>query len=127
MIVDVKTGKTRSARRRREHPQLAVYQLAVALGAFAETLGGPDDAQASPARTVPGGARLIYLQRDGAPAKSRTQTPLEPEDVEHWRDQVATAARLTQGPGFVGQENDACPRCPVRTACPVHASGRQVP
>ncbi|MFC5062015.1 ATP-dependent helicase [Actinomycetospora atypica] len=128
VIVDVKTGKTPvSAAKAQEHPQLAVYQLAVALGAFAERLGGPDDAQASPARSVPGGARLIYLQRDGAPAKSRTQTPLEAEDVEHWRDQVATAARLTQGPGFVGQENDSCPRCPVRTACPVHASGRQVP
>ncbi|MDL5157265.1 ATP-dependent helicase [Actinomycetospora termitidis] len=125
VIVDVKTGKTPiSAPAAQEHPQLAVYQLAVALGAFSERLGGPAD---SAARSVPGGARLIYLQRDGAEAKTRAQPPLDEEGVEHWREQVATAARLTSGPRFVGQENDACPRCPVRTACPVHSSGRQVP
>ncbi|WP_018335150.1 ATP-dependent helicase [Actinomycetospora chiangmaiensis] len=125
VIVDVKTGKSPiSAPAAQEHPQLAVYQLAVALGAFSEVLTGPAD---SAARSVPGGARLIYLQRDGAEAKTRAQPPLDEAGVEHWREQVATAARLTAGPRFVGQENDACPRCPVRTACPVHTSGRQVP
>jgi superfamily I DNA/RNA helicase/RecB family exonuclease len=128
VIVDVKTGKTPiSAAQAQEHPQLAVYQLAVALGAFAERLASPPASEGSAAASVPGGARLVYLQRDGQKAKERAQTPLDDDDVEHWREQVAAAARMTEGPMFVGQENDACPRCPVRTACPVHASGRQVP
>jgi superfamily I DNA/RNA helicase/RecB family exonuclease len=128
VIVDVKTGKSPvSAAKAAEHPQLAVYQLAVALGAFAERLASPPASQGSAAASVPGGARLVYLQRDGAKAKERAQTPLDEDGVEHWREQVAAAARMTEGPVFVGQENDACPRCPVRTACPVHASGRQVP
>ncbi len=128
VIVDVKTGKTPvSASKAAEHPQLAVYQLAVALGAFAERLASPPASEGSAAASVPGGARLVYLQRDGQRAKERAQTPLDEGGVEHWREQVAAAARLTEGPGFVGQENEACPRCPVRTACPVHSSGRQVP
>lgn len=128
VIVDVKTGKTPiSAAKAAEHPQLAVYQLAVALGAFAEALAAPPASEGSAAATVPGGARLVYLQRDGAKAKERAQTPLDADGVEHWREQVGAAARMTEGPVFLGQENDACPRCPVRTACPVHSSGRQVP
>jgi RecB family exonuclease len=128
VIVDVKTGKSPiSAAKAAEHPQLAVYQLAVALGAFAEALTSPPASEGSAAATVPGGARLVYLQRDGQKAKERAQTPLDADGVEHWREQVATAARMTEGPVFVGHENDACPRCPVRTACPVHSSGRQVP
>jgi superfamily I DNA/RNA helicase/RecB family exonuclease len=128
VIVDVKTGKTPiSAAKAAEHPQLAVYQLAVALGAFAEALSSPPASEGSAAATVPGGARLVYLQRDGQKAKERAQTPLDADGIEHWREQVAAAARMTEGPMFVGQENDACPRCPVRTACPVHSSGRQVP
>jgi RecB family exonuclease len=125
VIIDVKTGKTPISKADAQaHPQLAVYQLATALGAFAEVLAGPDR---TPARTTPGGARLVYISRAGTAAKERAQEPLDVDGLAQWRDAVATAARATEGPGFVGRENDACPRCPVRTACPVHVSGRQVP
>ncbi|MEJ2866046.1 ATP-dependent DNA helicase [Actinomycetospora sp. OC33-EN07] len=125
VIIDVKTGKTPISKADAEaHPQLAVYQLATALGAFAETLAGPDG---TAARTTPGGARLVYLSRAGTPAKERAQEPLDDEGLAQWREHVGAAARATEGPLFVGRENDACPRCPVRTACPVHVSGRQVP
>ncbi|WP_433782982.1 ATP-dependent helicase [Actinomycetospora sp. CA-101289] len=125
VIIDVKTGKTPISKAdAQEHPQLAVYQLATALGAFAETLAGPD---ATAARSTPGGARLVYLSRAGGVAKERAQAPLDDEGLAQWRDAVASAARATEGPGFVGRENDSCLRCPVRTACPVHVSGRQVP
>ncbi|MFC5142268.1 ATP-dependent helicase [Actinomycetospora rhizophila] len=125
VIIDVKTGKTPISKADAEaHPQLAVYQLATALGAFAETLAGPDR---TAARSTPGGARLVYLSRTGGAAKERAQEPLDDEGLAEWRDHVSAAARATEGPRFVGRENDACPRCPVRTACPVHVSGRQVP
>src|SRR5690606_4947288 len=53
VVVDIKTGKTAiSARAAAEHPQLAVYQLAAALGAFGKLL--------EPGAR-PGGARLVYL------------------------------------------------------------------
>ncbi|WP_345417430.1 ATP-dependent DNA helicase [Actinomycetospora chlora] len=125
VIIDVKTGKTPISKADAEaHPQLAVYQLATALGAFAETLAGPHQ---TPARTTPGGARLVYLSRAGGAAKERAQEPLDDEGLAQWREAVAAAARATEGPVFVGRENDTCDRCPVRTACPVHTSGRQVP
>lgn len=125
VIIDVKTGKTPISKADAEaHPQLAVYQLATALGAFAETLAGPDR---TAGRTAPGGARLVYLSRAGTAAKERAQEPLDDEGLEQWREAVGAAARATEGPLFVGRENDSCPRCPVRTACPVHVSGRQVP
>lgn len=125
VIIDVKTGKTPVSKADAQaHPQLAVYQLATALGAFAETLAGPDR---TAARTVPGGARLVYLSRAGGAARERAQEPLDDEGLAQWREAVGAAARATEGPRFVGRENDACPRCPVRTACPVHVSGRQVP
>ncbi|WP_408630028.1 ATP-dependent helicase [Actinomycetospora lemnae] len=125
VIIDVKTGKTPISKADAQaHPQLAVYQLATALGAFAETLAGPDR---TAARSTPGGARLVYLSRAGTAAKERAQEPLDDEGLAQWREHVGAAARATEGPVFVGRENDACPRCPVRTACPVHVSGRQVP
>jgi superfamily I DNA/RNA helicase/RecB family exonuclease len=125
VIIDVKTGQTPISKADAQaHPQLAVYQLATALGAFAETLAGPDR---TPARTTPGGARLVYLSRAGGSAKERAQEPLDDEGLAQWRDAVAAAARATEGPAFLGRENDTCDRCPVRTACPVHVSGRQVP
>jgi superfamily I DNA/RNA helicase/RecB family exonuclease len=125
VIVDVKTGKTPVSKADAEaHPQLAVYQLATALGAFAEGLAGPDTGAS---RSTPGGARLVYLARSGEKAKERQQSALDAEGVARWSAEVAAAARATEGPGFLGRENAVCPRCPVRTACPVHTSGRQVP
>lgn len=125
VIVDVKTGKNPVTKDEAQaHPQLAVYQLATALGAFAEQLAGPGTTDA---RATPGGARLVYLARAGTAAKERPQRPLDAEGLREWRDAVTAAARATEGPGFAGRENADCPRCPVRTACPVHTSGRQVP
>jgi superfamily I DNA/RNA helicase/RecB family exonuclease len=117
VIIDVKTGKTPVSKDdAEEHPQLAVYQLAAALGAF----GGDDE---------PGGARLLYVakpeSRSGA-ATERAQTGFDGERVRVWLDVVRSAAASSTGPAFVATENDDCPRCPARTCCPVHPAGRQV-
>ena len=69
VVVDVKTGKVAlSSRAAAEHPQLAIYQLAAALGAFGRLLepGAP-----------PGGARLVYLadQKAGGQVKEPAQPP----------------------------------------------------
>ncbi|GAA4445610.1 hypothetical protein GCM10023148_52380 [Actinokineospora soli] len=115
VIVDIKTGKSPvSAENAQENPQLAVYQLAVAYGAFQEN-------------REPGGARLVYVaKRAYGKATERKQAPLDPEAVENWLKIVREAAQSTVGPDYAAVENPDCPRCPVRTACPLNPSGRQV-
>ena len=118
VIVDIKTGKnavTKDAAA--EHPQLAVYQLAAALGAFAG-LGARDE---------PGGAHLLYVGKEAyGKATERSQEPLDGEGLRTWLGAVQQAAQACAGPEYTAQQNQDCNRCPVRTACPVHESGRQV-
>jgi superfamily I DNA/RNA helicase/RecB family exonuclease len=120
VVVDVKTGKTAvSARAAAEHAQLAVYQLAAALGAFGDVV----DAAAGP-----GGARLVYVadRKAGGEAKEPVQPPLGSEDVAHWRAVLRDCAEHASGSVFVARTGPDCDRCPVRTSCPVHGSGRPV-
>jgi RecB family exonuclease len=120
VVVDVKTGRAPvTADEAKEHPQLAVYQLAAAYGAFTEL--GLD--------TEPGGARLLYVSKANRKtvATERNQDPVDDEGLKHWTGVVADAAAASTGPEYLARQNADCPRCPVRTACPMHASGRQVP
>jgi RecB family exonuclease len=120
VVVDIKTGKSPvSKEEAAEHPQLAVYQLAAALGAFAELGAG----------TEPGGARLLYVSKEDKKtgAAERVQPPLDEEAVHTWLAVVQRAAESCTGPGYAAAENADCPRCPARTSCPLHPSGRQVP
>ncbi|SHG36965.1 ATP-dependent helicase [Streptoalloteichus hindustanus] len=119
VVVDLKTGKTPVAKAEaEEHPQLAVYQLAAALGAY-RSLG---------VSAEPGGARLVYVanaDRSGA-AKERVQSALDGERLAMWRDAVRAAAVASTGPEFDANESADCPRCVARTCCPLQPSGRQV-
>ncbi|MBB5921950.1 superfamily I DNA/RNA helicase/RecB family exonuclease [Actinoalloteichus hoggarensis] len=120
VVIDVKTSRGAvSAKDAEEHPQLAVYQLAASLGAFRD-LG---------ADVEPGGARLLYVAkpdgRTGA-ATERVQPPLDAEGVARWRLTLAEAAESSRGPSYAATENADCTRCPVRTSCALHPSGRQV-
>ena len=120
VVVDIKTGRTAiSARAAAEHAQLAVYQLAGALGAFGELVerGVP-----------PGGARLVYLadRKADGPCKEPAQPPLDAERLAHWRHEVHSCAAQTSGASFVARRGPDCDRCPVRTSCPTIDSGRPV-
>jgi RecB family exonuclease len=120
VVVDIKTGKTPiSADDAKEHPQLAMYQLAAAYGAF--TRLGLD--------SQPAGARLLYVSKRhrSTGAAERTQDPLDEDTTGHWLGVVHQAAASSTGPTYTARENPDCPRCPVRTTCPIHPSGRQVP
>ena len=120
VVVDVKTGKTAvSARAAAEHPQLAVYQLAAALGAFRDVVA---------AGAEPGGARLVYVadRKAGGEAKEPVQPPLGPDDVTHWRLVLRDTAEQSSGSVFAARIGPDCDRCPVRTSCPVHGAGRPV-
>ncbi|HVK21184.1 MAG TPA: ATP-dependent DNA helicase [Actinokineospora sp.] len=118
VIVDIKTGKQPiSVDDASAHPQLAVYQLATAYGAFAEDGLGSE----------PGGARLLYVaKKSRGKATERDQQPLQGEMIDHWMTIVRDAAGSMVGPEYSAFENPDCPRCPVRFTCPLHPSGRQV-
>ena len=121
VVVDVKTGKTAvSARAAAEHPQLAVYQLAAALGAFGELVGQGAE---------PGGARLVYLadRKSDGQAKVPVQPPLEDAQLAQWRDVLRRCAAETSAGQFIARLGPDCDRCPVRTSCPLSGSGRPVP
>ncbi|MBW0116072.1 ATP-dependent helicase [Pseudonocardia sp. KRD-169] len=120
VVIDVKTGKTAvSARAAAEHPQLAVYQLAAALGAFGDLV----DAAAGP-----GGARLVYVadRKAGGEAKEPAQPPLDEDGVQLWRAVVRDAGVQSSGSVFVARLGPDCDRCPVHTSCPAHGAGRPV-
>jgi superfamily I DNA/RNA helicase/RecB family exonuclease len=120
VVVDVKTGRTAvSSRAAAEHPQLAVYQLATALGAFTELVGAVTD---------PGGARLVYLADRSASgeAKEPVQPPLDEAELERWSRLVRACAEDTVGARFHARMGPDCDRCPVRASCPVNESGRSV-
>jgi RecB family exonuclease len=120
VIVDVKTGRTATtARAAAEHPQLAVYQLAAALGAFNELVG---------AVANPGGARLVYLADRSASGEAKVpqQPPLDSAELERWKQLVRACAEETAGARFQARVGPDCDRCPVRASCPVNESGRSV-
>jgi superfamily I DNA/RNA helicase/RecB family exonuclease len=121
VVVDVKTGKVAlSSRAAAEHPQLAIYQLAAALGAFGRLLepGAP-----------PGGARLVYLadQKAGGQVKEPAQPPLDGAELARWEGVLRQCARESSGSRFVARPGPDCDRCPVRSSCPTREGGRPVP
>jgi superfamily I DNA/RNA helicase/RecB family exonuclease len=121
IVTDFKSGATPPTRAEvAEHAQLAVYQLAAALGAFDSGAGG--DGVSAHARV--GGAELVYL-RTGKP-KVLGQPPQSPPDRARWLGRLADAARSAAGSTLTARESEQCDRCPVRTSCPLQPEGRQV-
>jgi RecB family exonuclease len=119
IIVDFKTGATVPSRATVEqNAQLAVYQLALHLGA-GRTLTD-DDPEPGP----PGGAELVYL-RSGTPTV-RHQSALDDDAANAWMQELRHAAEFLAAPASGAVENRSCERCPVRSSCPLQPSGRQV-
>jgi superfamily I DNA/RNA helicase/RecB family exonuclease len=118
VVVDLKTGSRRpDAEELRRHPQLGVYQLAVALGAFARF-----------GLTTPGGAELVQLGAAGRTNAALAQSQPPPgEDDPDWVGQLLhVVAEDMRGPRFRVTENDSCRSCPARTSCPLQPEGAQV-
>ncbi len=127
IIVDFKTGATVPSRAAVEqNAQLAVYQLALRLGAGRALI----DESAEPAadgatdEAGPAGAELVYL-RSGTPTVRR-QPALDDADAQTWIQLLRQAAEWLAAPTSVALENRSCERCPVRSSCPLQPSGRQV-
>lgn len=117
LAVDVKTSATPARKADAAvHPQLALYQLAVAEGAVEAAAGRP-----------PGGGLLLYVGgRAGRPAVERHQDPLTPAAADDLALRVREAGHATLGPGYLARVGPWCSHCPVRSSCPARPEGRQV-
>ncbi len=115
VVIDLKTGKSKPSQAEvAAHPQLAVYQLAVAEGAFTDG-----------ERADPGGARLVQV---GAPAPGpQAQPPLAEFDDPGWvAAELARIAAVLRGNTVSARPGKGCSRCLVRACCPAQDDGRQV-
>jgi len=115
VVIDLKTGKSIPANADlAEHPQLAVYQAAIELGAFAES-------------SVSGGAALVQLGGETGAAREQTQPPLGETADPAWAEAlVKRTAKAMASSTFNAVVNNRCRVCPVRTSCPVSGKGRRV-
>ncbi len=118
VVVDLKTGSTKPSRAElARHPQLAVYQLAVALGAFADEHGLAE----------PGGAALLQLKK-GKVADEQRQGALGDDDDPGWAHELVTrVVDGMSGSDFPATVNEHCARtCSVRASCPAWPEGEGV-
>jgi RecB family exonuclease len=115
VVIDLKTGKNKPSQADVvAHPQLALYQLAVAEGAF--TSGEPAE---------PGGARLVQV--GSARPGPQIQPPLGDFAEPGWvAAELARIAAVLRGNTVTARPGKACSRCLVRSCCPAQDDGRQV-
>ncbi|MCT2591888.1 ATP-dependent helicase [Streptomyces sp. N2-109] len=125
-VVDFKTGKVKpSSAEIARHPQLAVYQLAMAEGAA--------DALFDGRRPAPGGAELVQLRLgapkreggDALPAVQRQDAPDEAGSAEIG-ELLATAAGRVLDERFTPATGRHCAHCAFRSSCSAQPEGRQV-
>ncbi|MFD4787437.1 ATP-dependent helicase [Streptomyces sp. NPDC058459] len=122
-VVDFKTGRNApTAAEVARHPQLAVYQLAVAEGAVDDAFDG--------ARPEPGGAELVQLRqgaakKDGGETLPRVQAQ-EQLDGEWVGDLLATAAGKVLDERFTPSTGQHCAHCSFRASCSARPEGRHV-
>jgi superfamily I DNA/RNA helicase/RecB family exonuclease len=117
VVTDFKTGSSiPSIAQGQAHPQLAVYQLAVSLGALAAHVDGPS--------TDVGGAELVYLA--SGVQRVREQDAQSAESGQEWIGRLREVAGESIGPHYTARAGDHCAHCPVRSSCPVQPEGRQV-
>jgi superfamily I DNA/RNA helicase/RecB family exonuclease len=118
VVVDLKTGSSKPSKDElARHPQLGVYQLAVALGAFVEEHG----------LSEPGGAALLQLKK-GKAADEQLQGALPDDADPRWaRELVERVVVGMSGSDFPATVNEHCARsCSVRSSCPAWPEGQGV-
>ncbi len=115
VVVDLKTGKYAATDLAR-HPQLGLYQLAVAHGAVADLAG---DAPS-------GGAELWQLRLDSRSGlKVQEQAPQQPgpDGRTPVAEQLTAAVSAIRSERFEARPGTHCERCAFRALCPTQVSG----
>ncbi|MET7304590.1 ATP-dependent DNA helicase [Embleya sp. NPDC005575] len=124
-VVDFKTGRRPPTRTEvEEHPQLAVYQVAVAAGALDEVPGFEGG------RPAAGGAELIQLRSADKgdaeqPLVLAQDPPLPGPDGGTWvGGLLADVAGRILGERFTPSTGSHCDRCDFRRCCSARPEGR---
>ena len=123
VVVDYKTGRSNVPKEElQQHPQLGLYQLAVAEGGVGADLQGEEPLAG------PGGAFLLQLRSGSKAATPQQQAALEPdEDGRTWvHELLETLVQQVVAEQFPARRNANCDRCEVRRACPAQPTGAQV-
>lgn len=125
-VVDLKTGGRRPpADEVPTHPQLGLYQVLVTEGALDAVPGVLPEGAVGPASSS--GAALVQLGGFTVKHGEQEQPPLEQAADPAWAHRLlAETADGMAASAFDAVENDLCPRCPVRTSCPMRPEGGQV-
>jgi superfamily I DNA/RNA helicase len=113
-VVDFKTGKNPIKHDDAlNNLQLACYQLGIIMEGFGEKISG---AQTS-------GSHLVYLAHDTKEVATRVRPVIDADEV---RAQLTEIGKGMSASTFKATVNEMCPRCVVRSSCPVQPSGQSV-
>jgi len=130
--VDFKSGAAGSVADGEANPQLALYQLAIRLGAVSTDIAPramANDAEAAhdPVSLTAGGV-LVHLKPTGGrtPYRERTQAAMGPETQLSLMRRATAAGATSIGPVYLARTSSACATCAAAAMCPTQATGRQV-
>jgi superfamily I DNA/RNA helicase len=113
-VVDFKTGKSPIGHKEAlTNLQLACYQLGIIMGGFGEKISGDQTS----------GSHLVYLAHETKEVATRVRPVIDAEEV---RQQLTIIGQGMSASTFTATVNAMCPRCVVRSSCPVQPSGQSV-
>jgi RecB family exonuclease len=113
-VVDFKTGKKPIGHNEAlSNLQLACYQLGIIMGGFGEKIAG----------TETSGSHLVYLAHTTKEVATRVRPVIDADEV---RAQLTEIGKGMSSSTFTATVNEMCPRCVVRSSCPVQPSGQSV-
>ena len=113
-VVDFKTGKNLIGRTEAlTNLQLACYQLGIIMGGFGEKITGRETS----------GSHLVYLAHETIDVATRVRPVIDADEV---RQQLTIIGQGMSASTFTATVNSMCPRCVVRSSCPVQPAGQSV-
>jgi len=117
VVIDLKTGRSKARRDELpQHPQLGLYQLAVAENAIEQH-----------SFTGTGGAALLQLRKGGGdPAQWQPPLEVRPDGGTWVHDLLHQLVQQVTTETFPARRNEACSSCEVRRSCPAQPAGGQV-
>jgi ATP-dependent exoDNAse (exonuclease V) beta subunit len=113
-VVDFKTGKNPIGHKEAlTNLQLACYQLGVIMDGFGDKLKGNQTS----------GSHLVFLAHTTKEVALRHRPVIDADEV---RQQLSIIGAGMGAATFTATVNEMCPRCVVRSSCPVQPTGKSV-